>query len=206
MKQKIINKLAEFYSLFYLESVSEKWNILCNIFYTRKISKNFAFIGQNPVIMSKIKVYGGKNITIGNNFYCYWGQRIETYNKHNGVFFSPQIIIGNNVSLNPDCHIAAINRIELHDGVLLASRVFITDHFHGDTTIESIKIPPQKRRLTTKGPVIIKKNAWLGEGVAVMPGVTIGENAVIGANSVVTKDIPDNAIAAGIPARVIKQL
>ncbi|MFK2395474.1 DapH/DapD/GlmU-related protein [Bacteroides fragilis] len=52
---------------------------------------------------------------------------------------------------------------------------------------------------------MIKKNAWLGEGVAVMPGVTIGENSVIGANAVVTKDIPDNSIAVGIPAKVIKQ-
>ena len=70
---------------------------------------------------------------------------------------------------------------------------------------EELLVSPQKRILFAKGTVIIKKNAWLGEGVAVMPGVTIGENSVIGANAVVTKDIPDNSIAVGIPAKVIKQ-
>lgn len=148
---------------------------------------------------------GGQKIIIGNNFYCYWGVRIETYSCHNGMKFNPQIIIGNNVSINPDCHIGAINRIEIHDGVLMASRVFITDHFHGKINREELLVSPQKRILFAKGTVIIKKNAWLGEGVAVMPGVTIGENSVIGANAVVTKDIPDNSIAVGIPAKVIKQ-
>lgn len=204
--RKIVDILAQFSALFYSVSVANKWDRLCDILYTYRAVKKFARIGSNSFIMRKIRVLGGENITIGDNFYCYWGQRIETYSQHNGVTFLPQIIIGNNVSFNPDCHIAAINHIELHDGVLLASRVFITDHFHGDTTSESLKTPPQERLLSTKGAVIIKKNVWLGEGVAVMPGVTIGENAVIGANSVVTKDIPDNAVAAGVPARVIKQL
>lgn len=204
--RSIINIFAQFFALFYSACLAEKWRVVCDIFYAQKAVKRFASVGANPTIMRKIKVLGGKNITIGDNFYCYWGQRFETYSSHNGVSFSPQILIGNNVSINPDCHIGAINRIELHDGVLLASRVFITDHFHGDISLENLSIPPGERILTTKGAVIIKKNAWLGEGVAVMPGVTIGENAVIGANSVVTKDIPDNAVAAGVPARVIKQL
>lgn len=191
---------------FYSSRISAKWRVICNIFYTHKAIKEFSHVGTNPLIMKKIHVLGGDNITIGDNFYCYWGQRFETYSIHNEQNYSPRIIIGNNVSINPDCHIGAVNLVELQDGVLLASRVFITDHFHGDTSLNSLKIPPQERVLVSKGPVIIKKNAWLGEGVSVMPGVTIGENAIIGANSVVTKDIPNNAVAAGVPARVIKQL
>lgn len=97
------------------------------------------------------------------------GVRIETYSCHNGMKFNPQIIIGNNVSINPDCHIGAINRIEIHDGVLMASRVFITDHFHGKINREELLVSPQKRILFAKGTVIIKKcvvgrgsgcNAW----------------------------------------------
>lgn len=204
--RKVIDLLGGFFALFYFTTIAKKWNTILEILYTRRIVKHFATVGSNPLIMRKIKVLGGENITIGDNFYCYWGQRIETYSRHNGERFSPQIIIGNNVSINPGCHIGAINRIEIQDGVLLASRVFITDHFHGDTTAQSLTIPPQKRKLISKGPVVIKKNAWLGEGVAVMPGVTIGCNAVVGANSVVTKDVPDNAVVAGVPARLIKQL
>lgn len=206
MIRKIVDRLARFFALFYSVSRAQKWCTLCDVFYTYRAVKKFARVGKSPLIMRKIKVHGGEHITVGDNFYCYAGLRIETYARHNGERFSPQIVIGDNVSINPDCHIAAINRVELHDGVLLASRVFITDHFHGDTTAQSLAIPPQERRLTSKGAVVVKQNAWLGEGVAVMPGVTIGRNAVVGANSVVTGDIPDNAVAAGVPARVIKQL
>lgn len=174
--------------------------------YSEKIRLQLGTIGKNPTILRKIKIEGGQNIYIGDNFYCYWGVRMETYSEHNGVKFRPRICIADNVSMNPDCHLAAIDRIELHDGVMLASRVFITDHYHGEISLETIKQPPAHRILYSKGKVIIKKNAWLGEGVCVMPGVTIGENVIVGANSVVTHDIPDNSVAAGVPAKIIKQL
>ena len=206
---RIVNKIIALFSelscIFCPPKMLVHLNHLYNKLYTERMKKVFASVGDNAYIMSNIYVRGGQKIIIGNNFYCYWGVRIETYSCHNGMKFNPQIIIGNNVSINPDCHIAAINRIEIHDGVLMASRVFITDHFHGKINREELLVSPQKRILFAKGTVIIKKNAWLGEGVAVMPGVTIGENSVIGANAVVTKDIPDNSIAVGIPVKVIKQ-
>ena len=206
---RIVNKIIALFSelscIFCPPKMLAHLNHLYNKLYTERMKKVFASVGDNAYIMSNIYVRGGQKIIIGNNFYCYWGVRIETYSCHNGMKFNPQIIIGNNVSINPDCHIGAINRIEIHDGVLMASRVFITDHFHGKINREELLVSPQKRILFAKGTVIIKKNAWLGEGVAVMPGVTIGENSVIGANAVVTKDIPDNSIAVGIPAKVIKQ-
>ena len=206
---RIVNKIIALFSelscIFYPPKMLVHLNHLYNKLYSERMKKVFASVGDNAYIMSNIYVRGGQKIIIGNNFYCYWGVRIETYSCHNGMKFNPQIIIGNNVSINPDCHIGAINRIEIHDGVLMASRVFITDHFHGKINREELLVSPQKRILFAKGTVIIKKNAWLGEGVAVMPGVTIGENSVIGANAVVTKDIPDNSIAVGIPAKVIKQ-
>ena len=206
---RIVNKIIALFSelscIFCPPKMLVHLNHLYNKLYTERMKKVFASVGDNAYIMSNIYVRGGQKIIIGNNFYCYWGVRIETYSCHNGMKFNPQIIIGNNVSINPDCHIGAINRIEIHDGVLMDSRVFITDHFHGKINREELLVSPQKRILFAKGTVIIKKNAWLGEGVAVMPGVTIGENSVIGANAVVTKDIPDNSIAVGIPAKVIKQ-
>ena len=206
---RIVNKIIALFSelscIFCPPKMLVHLNHLYNKLYTERMKKVFASVGDNAYIMSNIYVRGGQKIIIGNNFYCYWGVRIETYSCHNGMKFNPQIIIGNNVSINPDCHIGAINRIEIHDGVLMASLVFITDHFHGKINREDLLVSPQKRILFAKGTVIIKKNAWLGEGVAVMPGGTIGENSVIGANAVVTKDIPDNSIAVGIPAKVIKQ-
>lgn len=67
-------------------------------------------------------------------------------------------------------------------------------------------MPPRERRIVGKGDISIGNNVWLGNNVCVMPGVTIGDGAVIGANSVVTHDIPAYAVAAGIPARVVKQM
>ena len=174
---RIVNKIIALFSelscIFCPPKMLVHLNHLYNKLYTERMKKVFASVGDNAYIMSNIYVRGGQKIIIGNNFYCYWGVRIETYSCHNGMKFNPQIIIGNNVSINPDCHIGAINRIEIHDGVLMASRVFITDHFHGKINREELLVSPQKRILFAKGTVIIKKNAWLGEGVAVMPGVTL---------------------------------
>lgn len=205
MTRKIVDLLANIFAFIYSVKLARLFKRTIDIIYTQIIVKTLLSVGKNPLFMRSVKIYGGKNIVIGDNFYCYWGVRIETYSIHNNVKFQPKITIGNNVSFNPDCHIAAILNIEIQDGVLFASRVFVTDHFHGDSSLSSLKIPPHERLLISKGKVIIKENAWLGEGVAVMPGVTIGKNSIIGANSVVTKDIPDYAIAVGVPAKVIKQ-
>ena len=63
-----------------------------------------------------------------------------------------------------------------------------------------------ERNIITCKPVHIKRNVWIGVNVTILPGVTIGENAIVGAGAVVTKDVPDNAIVAGCPARVVKYL
>ena len=89
--------------------------------------------------------------------------------------------------------------------VLIASKVFISDHNHGDFEDDpEINIPPAQRKLTAT-PTQICDDAWLGEGVMVLPGVTIGKHSIIGAGAIVTKDIPEYSIAVGNPARVIKQ-
>jgi len=103
-------------------------------------------------------------------------------------------------------HIGCTNKIVIGDNVLIASRVYITDHSHGEVTIDALNIPPNFRPIISKGPVIIEDNVWIGEGVCILSGVTIGKNAIIGANSVVTKNVSPNSVVGGVPARVIKQL
>ena len=120
--------------------------------------------------------------------------------------FHSEIVIGNNVTVAAYCHIGCINKVTIEDEVLIAGKVFISDHFHGMIEAQSLSKPPVMRDLFSKGPVHIGKRVWIGEGVCIMPGVTIGENSIIGANSVVTKDIPANRVAAGVPARVIELL
>lgn len=149
---------------------------------------------------------GAKFIEIGQGFRGGRGLRLEALSKYGQQKFYPKIIIGKNVSCGPNCHFGAINRIEIHDDVLIASNVFITDHQHGKINQEEIAQRAIKRPLYSKGPVIIEENVWIGENAAIMPGVRIGANAIIGTNAVVTKDVPPNAVYAGIPAKLIKQL
>lgn len=196
----MIKEYYEFYGLIgSIKHINEKIKWL---FYQRRFKK----IGKHTFVQSPYEFHGEKNISLGNYFTARSRLQMETFSAHNGVGFSPEIIIGERVSINFDVHIGAINRIVIEDDVLIASKVFITDHGHGDTTRESLRIPPQKRNLYSKGPVLIKKNAWIGEGAVILPNVTIGKNSIIGANAVVSKSIPDNCIAVGNPAKIIKRL
>lgn len=172
--------------------------------YLAKQSLSFKAVGENFSIGDDYRIGGEKHMEIGRNFHALQRLRLEAFDEFNGKIFTPTIKIGNNVIFNSDVHIGCINRIEIGDNCLLASRIYISDHSHGDFSKEMLEIEPIRRPLVSKGPVIIKNNVWIGEGVAILPNVTIGENVVIGANSVITKDVPANSIAAGVPAKVIK--
>ena len=80
-----------------------------------------------------------------------------------------------------------------------------TDNSHGTTDINQLMNSPHDRAVTSQGAVKIGNNVWLGNNVCIMPGITIGNGAIIGANSVVTHDVPPLSVAAGCPARIIKQ-
>jgi len=114
--------------------------------------------------------------------------------------------IGKNVQINDYVHIGAAESLIIEDNVLIASRVFITDHNHGSYSNFLQDTPysiPIERRIVSL-PTKIEENVWIGESATILPGVTIGKGSIIGANSVVTKNIPPNSIAVGIPAKVIK--
>ncbi|NVN98810.1 MAG: acyltransferase [Geobacteraceae bacterium] len=188
------DRIIRFFSKFYKKV---RWN---------GMKRRFAAVGKGSFIEAPWIITNPQNITVGENFLALSTLRIETFEEYLGERFTPQIIIGDNVAFNNDCHIGCINRIEIGNNVLGASRIYITDHYHGRIEPEDLEHVPTKRRLYSKGPVIIGDNVWIGENVTVLPGVTIGENAIIGANTVVNKNIPANAVAAGVPARIVRLL
>lgn len=200
----IIGNIIRFCYFFYSNKTSNKIRFKYNQFYSLWVSNSFKKVGQNFFVEFPMYVLGGNNITIGNNFICGQRLRIDTFDEFLGEKFIPKIVIGNFVSIQKDCHIGAINQVIIGNNVLIASKVYIADHSHGKIESDDLEIPPAQRKLYCKGSVIIEDNVWLGEGVVVLPGVTIGKNAIIGANAVVTKSIPKNAVAAGNPARVIR--
>ncbi|MEZ7527681.1 acyltransferase [Cloacibacterium normanense] len=167
---------------------------------------NFKKRGEFFNVGKDYKILNPQFIELGERFYASHRFRIEAISDYEGQKFEPHVIIGDNVNFNTDIHIGCIDKIEIGNNCLFASRIYITDHDHGDTSLDSLLLPPAKRRLVSKGPVIIKDNVWVGEGAAILSGVTIGENSIIATNTVVTKDVPANSVVGGIPAKIIKQI
>ena len=116
----------------------------------------------------------------------------------------PDIVIGDGCRFGERNHITAVNRITIGNHLLTGSYVLISDNAHGSTSVDMLDVPPLERPLVSKGEVRIGDNVWIGDKACILSGVQIGNNVIIGANSVVTKNVPDNCVAAGIPAKVIK--
>jgi acetyltransferase-like isoleucine patch superfamily enzyme len=140
-------------------------------------------------------------IFLGSKVAICHGARIEAFLNHREFRYEPSLYIGDGTSIQPYVHIAAAGKMEIGRHVLMGSRVFITDHDH---VFDDPQIAVSEQALVV-APVHIGDFVWLGENVVVLKGVTIGHHAVVGANSVVTRDVPPFAVAAGVPARVIRQ-
>ncbi|MCA6216844.1 acyltransferase [Ideonella sp. B7] len=160
--------------------------------------------GSHVYLGRGTRVTGHHHIHIRGRFVAMERNLIAAIESHGDARFNPTLVLGNNVTMENDCHVAAANRVEIHDNVLMASRVYVSDHAHGHATGAALALPPNDRPIVSKGPVVIEAEVWLGEGVCVLPGVRIGRSSIIGANSVVTRDIPPRSVAVGAPARVIR--
>jgi len=106
--------------------------------------------------------------------------------------------IGKNVFINFDCVFLDLGGITIEDGVLIAPKVSLLSEGH--------PISPTERQSLVPGHIHIKKNAWIGAGATILPGVTVGEHAVVAAGAVVSKDVPANTVVGGIPARHLKNI
>ena len=134
------------------------------------------------------------------------GLRLEAWDSYAGERYSPSIIIGDGVIFNYNCHIGCIDSITIGNDTLIGSNVLITDHQHGNLDNLALDTPFKDQPLHSKGPVVIGENVWIGENACIMPGVTVGSHSVIGANAVVTKDVPDGAVVGGVPARPLQSI
>lgn len=112
--------------------------------------------------------------------------------------FGKNIEVGEDVFINACCHFQDHGGVRIGDGCQIGHNVvFATlNHF----------LEPEKRKMTHSAPIVLGKNVWVGSNATILQGVTIGDNAVIGAGAVVTGDIPANTVAAGVPAKVVKHI
>jgi acetyltransferase-like isoleucine patch superfamily enzyme len=109
------------------------------------------------------------------------------------------IQIGKNVFINYACSFMDVGGITIEDGVLIAPKVNLITGGHPLSASE-------RRKQIIFKPILIKKNAWIGTAAIIMPGVTIGENSVVAAGAVVTKNVLPNCLVAGVPAKVLKKI
>lgn len=179
-----------------------------NILYSIWISNFLGAIGQNSKILYPCKLWGGGSIriNIGNDTTIQKHCILGCWVKYKGYSYNPSITIGNNCNIGEHTHITSINKITIGDGFLTGRFVYIGDNSHGMFCCEEANIPPIRRKLYSKGEVVIGNNVWIGDKATILAGVTIGDNVVVAANAVVTKDVPSNTIVAGCPAKIIKQL
>lgn len=147
-------------------------------------------------IMQELFGSVGKYVSVGMNFYCECG-------KH--------IFLGDKVVINMNCTFLDDNIISIGSNVLIAPNVQLYTATHpveaGERFVEDWNEQSGDLFFRTKAlPITIGNYVWIGGGAIVLPGVTIGDNCVIGAGSVVTKSIPANSVAAGNPCRIIRKL
>ena len=175
--------------------------IQCLIHRARALTKKYNLTSSTELderqnILLELFASIGNNVNIDTPFYCDYGKHIS---------------IGKNVIININCTFVDCNRIEIGNNVLIASNVQIYTATHSADVNERIVADwddnsaiPYFR--TYALPVKIEDNVWIGGGVIILPGVTIGKNSVIGAGSIVTKSIPENCVAVGNPCRVIREI
>lgn len=162
----------------------------------------FRQLGEHTVLTPPIRLGGERFVAIGSGVFVGPNSWIEVM-RFTGPPAQSAITIGDGTSIAGFCTITAVQRVVIEPRVLMARNVYISDHSHAYGQRErAIK----DQGVTGVAPVRIAEGAWLGHGVVVCPGVTIGRNAVVGANSVVRDDVPDFCVAVGAPARVVRRV
>lgn len=173
--------------------------------YSRWINKRFNcedVVWGYPINVTK----GEKYIKIGKNSHFGKFAVITAHDYHEGSekSYTPQITIGKNCDFGDYLHLTGINSITIGNNVLTGRWVTISDNSHGYTDKDTLLQKPKTRQLASKGPILIGNNVWIGDKATILAGVTIGDGVVVGANSVVTKDVPPFCVIGGNPAKNIK--
>lgn len=174
--------------------------------YTKLALIGMSHVGKNTIVkpilnsQNKNKIWIGDNVNIGSFSWVsvsteFGGNTDRSTNKI-------RLKIGNNVDIGNNAFIVANNKIEIGNGVMMGPYVYISDHIHG---YQDINRSLRNQPLSSSGFIKIQKDVFIGIKSSILPNVTIGARAVIGANSVVTKDVPAYSVAVGNPAKIIKK-
>lgn len=177
-------------------------------FQTARWKNRFQSVGNKVVLWPHTTFFNPHKISVGNNFNFGKGSIVESIQVLNGADDANggRIIFGDNCWIGEYNHITSINGIIIGNNLLTGRYVLISDNSHGSTDGSQLDRNPKSRKLTSKGPIVIGNNVWLGDRVTVLPGVSIGDGVIAAVNSTITKDVPPYSLVAGTPAKVIKTM
>lgn len=199
--------IGKIWGILYCPKLAYYFRQLHTYLYTGYTARRFKSWGKHSLVQAGWReLQGAEYIDVGDYCTFYPDVELTAWTEYKGTHFSPAIKIGNGCTIRNRNHITAINRIQIGDNLLTGNDVLISDNNHGRTEIADLKIRPQDRPICSKGAIVIGNNVWIGEKAVILGNVTIGDGAIIAANSVVTHDVPAYSIAAGVPAKIIKQL
>lgn len=167
--------------------------------FSRIVAGGFHSFGNRSRILLPTRIANADKIAIGDGVLIGAGSWLMVPSRDEP---GPVLEIGDRVRMR-GASISAVLSVVIEDAVGIAAGVYIADHSH---SFDRPDVPVRDQPITAARPVRVGRGAWLGQNVVVMPGVTIGEHAVIGANSVVTRDVPARCVAVGAPARVVREL
>ena len=177
-----------------IQSIRHKVN---KVFFLIFYKSSFNRFGKHSTLTFPFKVNGAKFISIFKKVHISEGAWLLAMK----VKKKPRIIIGNGSYIGRFSHIVSISKVEICSNVLISDKVYISDNLHA---YKDIMKPIKDQEIYEKQSVVIGEHTWIGENVSVI-GASVGKHCVIGANSVVTSNIPDYCVAVGIPARIIKK-
>jgi acetyltransferase-like isoleucine patch superfamily enzyme len=182
------------------------WRQFGEICIRQRLLRRLGHAGRGVSIGENVRLYGARHIEIGDDAVV--GHHVvlralTTYPwTHPAQSFTPVLRLGNGCFVSSFTHISCTGRIEIGTEVMIADRCFISDSNHTYLDTErSVKAQP----LAPPGEIRIGDGTWIGAGVCVLGNVRIGRHCVVGANAVVTHDLPDYCVAVGAPARIIKR-
>jgi acetyltransferase-like isoleucine patch superfamily enzyme len=167
--------------------------------FSLSISGAFAHFGRRTVIQLPVRIVGEGRISLGEGVFVGAACWLQVIGDSTHV----SLEIGDGTSIAGNCVVSATDSIRIGKRVTIARGTYIADHSHA---YERIDIAIADQGITNIAPIEIGDGAWIAENAVILPGVTIGAGAVVGANSVVTNDIPAHCVAVGTPARVIRRL
>ena len=198
-----VNVFAWFFSYFNSRYIRQYRCIIYTIWLKNFLGK----VGERTLIKYPFRsssypfcLYIGNNTIIRE--YC----MIEPICKYRQQTFDSIISLGDNCDIGAFNHITSAGKVIIGNGVLTGRRVLISNNNHGEFSEDDLRLPPVSRNIIAKGDIIIEDNVWIGEGASILGSLHIGQGSVIGANSIVTKDVPPYTLVVGNPAKIIKRI